>query len=109
MLTHILHKSPALCAILDQLQLELFKPQHQHILNLADALPTCEETKTLAAFQRQFSTTPAVSNMADCLRISPWVAEKVRSVLRANQVAWVLTQGEKTDAPKIIYTNIDDS
>ena len=109
MLTHILHKSPALCAILDQLQLELFKPQHQHILNLADALLTCEETKTLAALQRQFSTTPDVSNMADCLRISPWVAEKVRSVLRANQVAWVLTQGEKTDAPKSIYINIDDS
>lgn len=99
-----------LCAFLDQLQLELFKPQHQHILNLADALLTCEETKTLAALQRQFITTaPDVSNMADCLRISPWVAEKVQSVLRANQVAWVLTQGEKTDALKIIYTNIDDS
>ncbi|MBU2610875.1 MAG: hypothetical protein KJ606_08020 [Chloroflexi bacterium] len=49
MLTHILHNFPALCAFLDQLHLELSKPQHQHILNLADALLTCADTKTLAA------------------------------------------------------------
>jgi len=54
MLTHILHNFPALCAFLDQLHLELSKPQHQHILNLADALLTCADTKTLAALQRQF-------------------------------------------------------
>jgi len=109
MLTHILHNSPALCAFLDQLPLELSKPQHQHILNLADALLTCEDTKTLAALQRQFITAPDVSNMADFLRISPWYAEMVRSSLRANQVAWSLAQAEKTGAPKIIYVNIDDS
>lgn len=109
MLTHILHNSLALCAFLDQLPLELSKPQHQHILNLADALLTCEDTKTLAALQRQFITAPDVSNMADFLRISPWYAEMVRSSLRANQVAWALAQAEKTGAPKIIYVNIDDS
>ena len=109
MLTHILHNSPALCAFLDQLHLELSKPQHRHILNLADALLTCEDTKTLAALQRQFITAPDPSNMADCLRISPWQAEMVRSSLRANQVAWSLAQAEKTGTPKVIYINIDDS
>jgi len=109
MLTHILHNSPALCAFLDQLPLELSKPQHQHILNLADALLTCEDTKTLAALQRQFITAPDASNMADFLRISPWYAEMVRTALRANQVSWALAQAEKTGAPKIIYVNIDDS
>jgi len=94
MLTHILHDSPALCAFLDQLHLELSKPQHQYILNLADALLACEDTKTLAALQRQFITAPDVSNMADFLRISPWYAEMVRTTLRANQVAWALALAE---------------
>jgi len=108
MLTHILHNSPALCAFLDQLHLELSKPQHQYILNLADALLTCEDTKTLAALQPQFITVPDVSNTADFLRISPWYAEMVRTTLRANQVAWALAQAEKTGAPKVTYINIDD-
>ena len=85
------------------------KPQRQHILNLADALLVCEDTKTLAALQRQFLEAPDASNMADFLRISPWCADDVRMRLRANQVAWAIAQAELADAPKVIFINIDDS
>jgi hypothetical protein len=60
---------------LDQLELNLSKPQRQHLLNLADGLLVCEDEKTLAALQRQFIEAPAASKMADFLRISPWAAD----------------------------------
>jgi DDE family transposase len=109
MLTRILHNSERLCAFFDQLELTLYQSQRQHILNMADALLVCEEDKTLAALQRQFVEAPDASNMADCLRISPWQADDVRAVLRANQVAWVVAQAERVGIPKMIYINLDDS
>lgn len=104
MLTRILHNSPGLCAFLD-----LSQPQRRHILNMADALLVCEDKKTLAALQRQFVTAPDASNMADFLRISPWQANAVRAALRAHQVAWLLDEAARTDAPQVLYINLDDS
>lgn len=109
MLTRIVHNSPKLCAFIDLLNLDLSKPQRQHILNLADALLVCEDEKTLAALQRQFIAAPDASNMADFLRISPWKAEDVRTVLRISQVKWAITQAERMGLPKVLYINIDDS
>jgi hypothetical protein len=109
MLTRILHNSERLCTFFDQLEFQLYRPQRQHILNMADALLVCEDEKTLAALQRQFVDAPDASNMADCLRISPWEADDVRTPLRAHQVAWVVAQAERTGAPKVIYINLDDS
>jgi DDE superfamily endonuclease len=109
MVTRILYNSERLCAFFDQLELTLYKPQRQHILNMADALLVCEEDKTLAALQRQFVEAPDASNMADCLRISPWQADAVRAALRARQVAWVVGQAERAGAPRVIYINLDDS
>ncbi len=109
MLTRIVHNSPQLCTFFDQLTMHLSKPQRQHILNLADALLVCEDEKTLAALQRQFIQAPDASNMADFLRISPWKAEDMRSVLRRNQVNWVVAQAEQLGLPKVLYINIDDS
>ena len=109
MLTRIVHNSPKLCTFIDLLNLDLSKPQRQHILNLADALLVCEDEKTLAALQRQFIAAPDVSNMADFLRISPWKAEDVRKVLRISQVKWAITQAERMGLPKVLYINIDDS
>jgi hypothetical protein len=109
MLTHILHNSPKLCAFLDHLDIELYKPQRQHILNMADALLTCEDEKTLAALQRQFLEAPDASNVADFLRISPWSADAVRAALRADQVAWAIAQAKRLGLPKVIYINNDDS
>ena len=109
MLTRILHNSEELCTFLDQLDVQLSRPQHRHILNMADALLVCEDTKTLAALQRQFVEAPDASNMADFLRISPWQADDVRAALRVYQVAWLIAEAERIGAPKIIYINIDDS
>ena len=109
MLTRILHNSERLCDFFDHLELDLYKPQRQHILNMADALLVCDDDKTLAALQRQFVQAPDASNMADCLRISPWQADDVRAVLRAHQVAWLVAQAEQSGTDKILYINIDDS
>jgi hypothetical protein len=109
MLTRILHNSERLCAFFDQVGLPLYKPQRQHILNMADALLVCEDHKTLAAWQRQFVDAPDASNMADCLRLSPWQADDVRAALRAQQVAWVRAQAERVGAPKGLSLNLDDS
>ena len=82
MLTRILHNSDRLCTFLDQLGVELSRPQRRHILNMADALLVCEDKKTLAALQRQFVEAPDASNMADFLRISPWQAGTVGATLQ---------------------------
>ena len=86
MLTRIVHNSAKLCTFIDQLDLNLSKPQSQHIRNLADALLVCEDEKTLAALQRQFIEAPDASNLADFLRISPWKADEVRSALRSSRL-----------------------
>jgi hypothetical protein len=109
MLTRIVHNSPRVCTFIDLLDLDLSKPQLQHILNLADALLVCEDEKTLAALQRQFIQAPDASNMADFLRISPWQVEDVRNALRTNQVKWAISQAECLGLPKVVYINIDDS
>ena len=109
MLTRILDNSEALCTFVDQLDLEMTKPQKQHICNMADALLVCDEKKTLAALQRQFIEAPDASNMADFLRISPWSSEQTRESLRASQVKWAISEAEKAGEAPIIYINIDDS
>ena len=109
MLSRILHNSAQLCTFLDQLGLDLHQPQRRHILNLADALLVCEDSKTLAALQRQFVTAPDASNMADFLRISPWRAADVRAALRRCQVAWLLGEVARRGLPQVLYINLDDS
>ena len=109
MLTRIVHNSAQLGRFIDQLDLNLSKPQHQHILNLVDALLVCEDEKTLAALQRQFIEAPDASNLADFLRISPWQAEDVRNVLQIQQVQWAIAQAESLGLPQIIYLNLDNS
>ena len=109
MLTRILHNSGPLCTFLDQLALDLYQPQAQHILNLADALLVCEDEKTLAALQRQFVSAPDASNMADFLRISPWQVPDVRMSLRQNQMQWLIAEAERRNVPNVIRINLDDS
>jgi Transposase DDE domain len=109
MLTRILHNSEKLCTFVDQLGIQLSRPQHRHILNMADALLVCEDKKTLTALQRQFLEAPDASNQADFLRISPWQADAVRTALRTNQLHWAVAQAERLGARKVIYINIDDS
>jgi hypothetical protein len=109
MLTRIVHNSPKVCAFFDSLNLDLSKPQRHHMLNLMDALLVCEDTKTLAALQRQFIEAPDAFNMADYLRISPWQATAGRAAVRTSQVSWVVAQAEQRSLPKVLYINLDDS
>jgi len=109
MFTRIVHNSPKICTFFDSLNLDLSKPQRQHMLNLMDALLVCEDTKTLAALQRQFIEAPDASNMADFLRISPWKAEDIRNAVRLHQVNWAVAQAERLGLPKVLSINIDDS
>jgi hypothetical protein len=109
MLTRIVRNAPALCTFVDQLNLRLSQPQQQHLLNLADGLLVCEDTKTLAQLQRQFLDAVDPSNMADFLRISPWSTAPVRHALRANQVAWAVAEAQRRGLPKVLYLNLDDS
>jgi hypothetical protein len=109
MLTRIVHNSAKLCAFIDQLNLDLSKPQRQHMLNLADALLVCEDEKTLAALQRQFIEALDASNLADFLRISPWRAEDVRTAIRLHQVNWAIMRAESLGLPQELFINIDDS
>ena len=109
MLSHILHNSEQLCAFIEQLDLHLTQPQRRHLLNLTDAVLVCETRKTLAALRRQFVAAPDVSNMADCLRISPWTAADLRLPLGTFMLRWAVQQAEQAGAPKVIYVNLDDS
>ena len=79
------------------------------MVNMADALLVCEDTKTLAALQRQFVQAPDASNMADFLRISPWRVKSVRDALRQHQISYLLREAQNSNAPQVIYINIDDS
>ncbi|MCP4356843.1 MAG: hypothetical protein GY796_02350 [Chloroflexi bacterium] len=75
------------------------------MLNMADALLVCEDTKTLAALQRQFVQAPDASNMADFLRISPWQTYGTRDSLREYQVDRLVTEAERANVPQVIYSS----
>src|SRR5438477_8370168 len=109
MLTRIVQPSPVLESFLGSLHLGLSEPQRDHLLQLVDGLLVCDESKTLAALQRQFLDSTDPSNWADFLRISPWSAEEVRTALRRHQVQWLVAEAQRRGLPKILYVNLDDS
>ena len=100
MLTRIVRPSPALESFLGSLRLDLSQPQHDHLLQLVDGLLVCDESKTLAALQRQFLDSTDSSNWADFLRISPWSAEAVRTALRRHQVEWLVAEAQRRGLPR---------
>jgi hypothetical protein len=109
MLTRIVHPAPALENFLDALHLPLSRPQRDHLLQLLDGLLVSEESKTLAALQRQFLDSTDPSNWADFLRISPWRAEEGRTALRRHQVQWLVAEAQRRGLPTVLYINLDDS
>jgi hypothetical protein len=109
MLTRIVRPAPALEAFVASLGLELSAPQRQHLLQLADALLVGEDTKTLAALQRQFLDSTDPSNWADFLRDSPWSADGLRDALRRQQLTWLLAEAQRRGLPQVLYLNLDDS
>jgi hypothetical protein len=109
MLTRIVRPSPQLNAFLDRIAPSLSRPQRQHLLRLADSLLVCEDSKTLAALQRQFLDAPDPSNLADFLRQSPWSVTDLRDCLRDDQIAFAIEYAQRLGLPRILYLNIDDS
>src|SRR6476619_3892321 len=103
MLTRIVRPSPALEAFVASLGLKLSAPQRQHLLELADALLVCEDSKTLAALHRQFLDSTDPSNWADFLRDSPWSVAETRDRLRHHQVTWLLELARARGLPKVLY------
>ena len=95
MLTRIVYPSPALESFLSSLRLALSQPQRDHLHQLVDGLLVCDESKTLAALQRQFLDSTDPSNWADFLRISPWCAQDVRTALRCHQVEWLVAEAQR--------------
>jgi hypothetical protein len=93
----------------DALCLPLSRPQHDHLLQLADSWLVTDQLKTLATLQRQFLDSTDSSNWADFLRISPWRAEEARTALRRHQVQWLVAEAQRRGLPKVLYVNLDDS
>jgi DDE superfamily endonuclease len=109
MLTRIVQPSPALETFLDSLRVPLSRPQRDHLLELADGVLVRDESKTLAALQRQFLDSTDPSNWADFLRISPWRADEIRTALRRHQVEWLAAEAQRRGLPDVLYVNLDDS
>ena len=102
MLTRIVQPSPALESFLSSLRLALSQPQRDHLHQLVDGLLVCDESKTLAALQRQFLDSTDPSHWADFLRISPWLTAEVRTALRRHQVEWVVVEAQRRGLPKVL-------
>lgn len=118
MLTRIVQNSPQVCNFFDIVTAEglsaparspFSAPQRQHLIEVIDALVVCPEKKTLAALQRQFVETTAVSNWADCFRISPWTATDLRQRLGPFLVHWAVATTGQPEKPPLILISIDDS
>ena len=81
MLKTIAEISPALLSFIDDLDLPLSRPQKRHIAQVADALITVEDSKTLSALYRSIvgdpcpkadSTTHMALPTEDCFRLPLW-------------------------------------
>lgn len=91
------------------LQLNLTKPQRQHVERIADAVIVSEARhKTLSALYEIIVDAPDPTNAADCLRISPWRAEDIREVMRAYVVRYLIEYADRTGV-KQLFISLDDS
>jgi hypothetical protein len=109
MLTRILHNSPQLCTLIDQLDLKLSVPQRRHVTNVADGLLVTDAPKTLAEIQRQFVSCVDPSNIADTFRIAPWTAEDIREPLARTMLQTALEQLQRQGQCRRLLINLDDS
>ena len=109
MLKRIVHQSAKLLMFIGLLQLNLSKPQRQHVQRIADALIVCEAPhKTLSALYTLYVEAPDVSNAADCLRISPWPATAITTPLSDFALRDLLAYAE-AHGEQVLYVIVDDS
>jgi hypothetical protein len=109
MLKLIINLSIKLVIFIEAVRIELSQPQLRHVARIADALIVCEAQKNLSELYRLFVEAPDPTNAADCLRVSPWTAENLRTPLHAFEVRDLIARAEAAGEPKIIWVSIDDS
>ena len=109
MLKQIVHHSAKLVTFVVLLQLNLSKPQRRHVQYLVDAIIVSEAPhKTLSHLYGLIVDAPDPTNAADCLRISPWSAERLngpkRTLLLADLLNYAQAEGINT-----VFVSVDDS
>jgi hypothetical protein len=72
MLKSIAQLSPKLQAFIQSLSLPLNQAQEQHVTQVADAMVTTEERKTLSALYRAITGDPCPKAGADTFRVAPY-------------------------------------
>ena len=109
MLKTITDVSPQLAAFVLTLRLSLSRPQHQHVMQIADALITTEGSKTLSALYRNIVGDPCPKAAADTFREAPWSAGDVRIPLRQLLVQQAFDIAEAEGAARVAFLSLDDS
>jgi hypothetical protein len=109
MLKTIAEVSPQLIAFVLALRLSLSRPQHQHVMQVADALITTEGSKTVSALYRHIVGDPCPKSAADTFREAPWEADEIRLSLRGFLVQSAFDIAEAEGVPRAAFLSLDDS
>jgi hypothetical protein len=109
LLKQIVHHSSKLITFIVLLQLNLSKPQRDHVQRIADALIVSDAPhKTLSSLYGLIVDAPDPTNGADCLRISPWAGRDLREPLSAFVTQELLAYAEAA-GEQVIFISVDDS
>lgn len=109
MLPTIVQHSHDLVIFISALNLALYQPQMQHLLQIVDALLTSSERKTISGLYRLLKSQPDPKNGADFFRESPWKPEDIASARKRWMVTKFLELAGKLGVPFEIFASIDDS
>jgi hypothetical protein len=109
MLTAIVQHSEELVAFITALNIVLYQPQIRHLLQMVDALLTCNDTKTVSGLYRLLKGQPDPKSGADFLRESPWEPEDIGSPRKGWMVNKFLELASRANITFDIFIGIDDS
>jgi hypothetical protein len=110
MLPTICFPSDALHTFLDDLDLDLTKPQRRHLEEVSEGLLMTDGRKTLTTITRQLVERRDIYAVADFFRQSPWTVETVRGPLLAHLMGAVRAQAAALPAAeRVVVCSLDDS
>jgi hypothetical protein len=102
----IINESQPLRNFIKRLKLPLSKPQMNHLINMTDALITCEVDKTLSALKHTLYNETDVYSIADFFRISPWEARAIET----GRTAFMFAQAQRSNPAGVTaHLSFDDS
>jgi hypothetical protein len=109
LLKQIVHHSAKLITFMVLLQLNLSKPQRDHVQRIADAVIVSDAPhKTLRSLYGLIVDAPDPTNGADCLRISPWAGCDLREAISVFVTQDLLASAE-AEGEKVIFISVDDA